>query len=626
VKTIQKAWLVVIWAFIFWIIVLISRDAFSQVVPGGAPAAPSVPTSQITGNLQTATGGIVTNGTLNFTLSQPAIVSGTSSIAANTVSCYTSTAGSIVGVPDPLALPNTSVNLASGTLAAGTYFVELVYVGPGASKTIPSPEVQVVLSRQGTLNVNAPAIQPASATGFFAVYIGTTSGAETLQGMATSWTTFAQSTPLVAGSALPTTNNTTCNIWFSDTLIPTGTYYTVSLVNKNGSTIAGFPQTWCTFGGAGATINISNGAPTGNCGTNGVFYPTPLFAVPAGGSQQSISGPLILNGAVTFNSSTSFINSSISLTNAGIFTNAQTNLYDLVQVGGINNASFYASTFGGVHQTDAISGGIQIPAGATVTQADAIAGYCNALADSAGRTKANCGALFGLAGANANNSAVWGINTVIFDAPTATGHNMTGYENDIDLVGTPAFLKGFILTGLNLGGVVPATATGYEISTPFKLPIGFLCGRASCNVGAQFADQLSTNPSPSQSVQFIAHDGGAVAHISQINEDANGNEVVTDVSGGPNPITQRIGSGTATSAGTVINAGTSQTLAVTVTGATATDVAICATNAAYPATWQTGIQVLPPVVTSNTVTLTFSNPTAGNITPVAQTFRCTVTR
>jgi hypothetical protein len=90
--------------------------------------------------------------------------------------------------------------------------------------------------------------------------------------------------------------------------------------------------------------------------------------------------------------------------------------------------------------------------------------------------------------------------------------------------------------------------------------------------------------------------------------------------------TQTIGSGTATSAGTLIGAGTAQTLAITVSGALTTDVATCATNAAYPATWQTGISVMPPVVTANTVTLTFVNPTAGSITPATQTFRCTVVR
>jgi hypothetical protein len=93
------------------------------------------------------------------------------------------------------------------------------------------------------------------------------------------------------------------------------------------------------------------------------------------------------------------------------------------------------------------------------------------------------------------------------------------------------------------------------------------------------------------------------------------------------PCDQTIGSGTVTTAGTAVNAGTSQAqTGITITGATATDVARCSLNGAPPATWQTGIQLLPPVVTSNTVTVWLSNPTAGNITPVAATVRCTVTR
>src|ERR1700680_1902917 len=42
--------------------------------------------------------------------------------------------------------------------------------------------------------------------------------------------------------------------------------------------LAVFPQTWCTYGALTGTINVSNGAPNGNCSTAGVFYPTPLFS------------------------------------------------------------------------------------------------------------------------------------------------------------------------------------------------------------------------------------------------------------------------------------------------------------------------------------------------------------
>lgn len=118
---------------------------------------------------------------------------------------------------------------------------------------------------------------------------------------------------------------------------------------------------------------------------------------------------------------------------------------------------------------------------------------------------------------------------------------------------------------------------------------------------------------------------GSTSGESCINAPATGGAANT-LPSTPGTLTVTVGTGTATSAGTIINAGTSQTLAVTVTGATTTDVATCSTATAYPATWQTGIAVMPPVLSSNTVTLTFSNGTAGNITPAAQAFRCTVFR
>ena len=92
-------------------------------------------------------------------------------------------------------------------------------------------------------------------------------------------------------------------------------------------------------------------------------------------------------------------------------------------------------------------------------------------------------------------------------------------------------------------------------------------------------------------------------------------------------VTQTIGSGTVTTAGTAVAAGTSQGQPeLTITGAKTTDVAHCSLNAAPVATWRTGIQLLAPVVTSNTVTVWLSNPTARSITPAATTVRCTVTR
>lgn len=246
----------------------------------------------INGQLQTPTGGPVANATLTFTLSQPAILAGTASIVPSTVSCYTSAAGNVVGLPDPLTYPVLATNTASGTLPAGTYYVKIAYTGtPGDS--IASPEATVVLSATGTVIVTAPTVQPASATGY-KVYIGSTSGSETLQGTVTGWANYSQSAALGAGASAPSTNASACSIRFSDELIPTGTFYTVNLVSKTASQYAGYPQTWCTYGGSGGTINVSQGAPTGNCGTTGVYYPTPILATPpaGAGAPQAINGPL----------------------------------------------------------------------------------------------------------------------------------------------------------------------------------------------------------------------------------------------------------------------------------------------------------------------------------------------
>lgn len=280
-------------------LLLLVASVSAQVVPGSGGVG-----GTITGQIQTATGGSINNGTLTFTLSQPAIVSNTAIIATTTVSCYTSAAGNIVGVPDPLVLPIVSVNLASGTLPAGNYFVKLYYTSANGN-SISSPEVQVSLVSQGTLIVNAPANQPPSATGY-GVAISTTSGAEVIQGTATGWSQFQQTQPLLAGSPAPTVNTSSCNIYFSDQLVPTGTNYSVNLVNKNGAKVAGFPQTWCTYGGAGGVINVSQGAPTGNCNTTGVFYPTPIFSNLQTGITQSVSGPLIFSGPINFSNGVTF--------------------------------------------------------------------------------------------------------------------------------------------------------------------------------------------------------------------------------------------------------------------------------------------------------------------------------
>jgi hypothetical protein len=69
----------------------------------------------------------VRDGTLTFTLNQVAVVPGSAQDVALGVNCYTSAGGAIVNEPDPRVAPVLGVNLASGSLPAGTYFVQLSY-------------------------------------------------------------------------------------------------------------------------------------------------------------------------------------------------------------------------------------------------------------------------------------------------------------------------------------------------------------------------------------------------------------------------------------------------------------------------------------------------------------------
>ena len=83
----------------------------------------------VTGQIQTpSTGRGVANGTLTFTLSQAAVVSGTATLAGNGV-CWTDSAGNVVGLPgdSAVAAPVLSSNLGSGSLPAGTYFVRYTW-------------------------------------------------------------------------------------------------------------------------------------------------------------------------------------------------------------------------------------------------------------------------------------------------------------------------------------------------------------------------------------------------------------------------------------------------------------------------------------------------------------------
>lgn len=252
----------------------------------------------VTGQIQApSTGRGVANGTLTFTLSQAAVVSGTATLAGNGT-CWTDSTGNIVGLPGDgaVAAPVLSSNLGSGSLGSGTYFVRTTWAN-ATGESQPSAERSLALGSSGTLIVQAPVNVPALATSM-KVYIGSASGGETLQGsVAVTGGVIAgnynQATPLVNGAALPASNTSLCQVRFNDELQPSFTAYSVALTNSSGAGIAGFPQKWYLSGGSNGTVNVSNGTPL-YAGV--VQYPQAIVSNPTANGTQSINGGLNLNG------------------------------------------------------------------------------------------------------------------------------------------------------------------------------------------------------------------------------------------------------------------------------------------------------------------------------------------
>lgn len=245
----------------------------------------------VMGKLETPGGIPVSNGVLSFRLRQAGLEIGAGIIVPLTTDCFTSTDGSVVGLPNPQVGVVSSAQYGAGTLPAGIYYVRTTFYS-SAQETLPSPEARVQLTGAGTLMVSPPASWPSNATGM-RVYIGSTPGGEQLQGQTTNASqTFSQTVPLNPGTAPPAANSSTCTIAFNDTIIPYSGY-DVSLLSSSGAAYPGWPQAWQLNGGPSGVVDVSQGAPLWN---GVVIYPQPIVAQPLNHGPQSIAGSLNLGG------------------------------------------------------------------------------------------------------------------------------------------------------------------------------------------------------------------------------------------------------------------------------------------------------------------------------------------
>ncbi len=128
--------------------------------------------------------------------------------------------GSNLAAPTaPVVTPTTG----TGSLAAGTYKVEVTYID-AAGETTPSPSTTAVLASTGELTVTSPATETGATA--YKTYI-TAAGGNTyyLQGTTTPiGTPFVQSTAVTTGGANPPTSNTTGAAAFTVTSFNPGAF------------------------------------------------------------------------------------------------------------------------------------------------------------------------------------------------------------------------------------------------------------------------------------------------------------------------------------------------------------------------------------------------------------------
>src|SRR5579872_995919 len=132
-------------------------------------------------------------------------------ITAATSECATSVDGTVVGTPNPLNPPVVSA-VYTGTLPAGNYFVREAWYDVLSNTTLVGPEVQIQLTGAGEIQELPPTSGLPQTVNGRNIYIGVTSGGETLQGSAPIASTYVQSIPLVNGAAVPGSNTTICQV------------------------------------------------------------------------------------------------------------------------------------------------------------------------------------------------------------------------------------------------------------------------------------------------------------------------------------------------------------------------------------------------------------------------------
>jgi hypothetical protein len=236
-----------------------------------------------------------------------------------------------------------------------------------------------------------------------------------------------------------------------------------------------------------------------------------------------------------------------STTSAGVFTNTSNHCGLTSMVNGAAMTMFSSSGAGSYTQ-DAVCGGVIIPVGATVTQANGVTGMVENHSDGPVVTNgtASMGGYFQTHNFG-SNTATWGVNTV---GVLMTGGNNATLQNEVDFDiqsgVTGAIVNGWVInfpyfdsapagaigvTVIKPGCTTPNFGTYAATGCP-QLGYGYKMEDGAAPVALYVGKTGTGNNKGSAAIQFKSTTSGGVDRTATLNTDQNGSLDLTPGSGG----------------------------------------------------------------------------------------------
>jgi hypothetical protein len=429
------------------------------------------------------------------------------------------------------------------------------------------------------------------------------------------------------------------SIFSNAELNPAGTYYTVRLFSSSGQHVWSRPQIWVFDQAAASTVDIGTMVPSaaGSASHSGAVQTNPVGAQTVSTYSLAVPGGVTapLTGNVT---ATTVATQDLNASKAGVFTNTQMNHQGKFILNGADPASEFFDVQGN-YATEGVTGAIEVPASATVYQADAVAGYIT------NEAPTNAVAVYGHARSAAAGASVWGGNFLVHDF---TGSGASKSLHGVEVNVNTNHDDGNRYTGVDIvGGSTLTPASSYAIwirpigvSGNFPWAKGIYFDDSSAQDALNIGTAATGNGTGSMPIQLRGRDAGGGETSGKIELTPTGIVRVTPHSGmGLDVIGYSFATGSGIFQGGV-QTGTDGTL-ITQTKVYTPSITPASVAAATVAeqtftvaglTTADKVVVNPPAITNatgiagarvsaaDTLAIRFVNPTAGALTPDAGTY------